>query len=76
MLKYVIFLTLLTFNASCQSERHIKTLFDKSSDDRDKYFMQLSKERKTYWFNKYVKEVGVDTTSGNTMVRNGGLLKY
>jgi hypothetical protein len=67
MLKYIVFLTLLTFNASCQNERHIKTLFDKSNDERDKYFMQLSKERKTYWFNRYVKEVGVDTMSGNTM---------
>jgi hypothetical protein len=67
MLKYITFLILLTSTVSCQNERHIKTLFDKSSDERDKYFMQLSKERKAYWFNKYVKEVGVDTTSGNTM---------
>jgi hypothetical protein len=67
LLKYLIFFTFLLSAASCQNERDIKSLFDTQDHERDKYFMQLSKERKAYWFNKYVKEVGVDTTSGNTM---------
>jgi hypothetical protein len=67
MLKYLIFFTLLSSVASCQNARDIKPLFDTEDHKRDKYFMQLSNERKAYWFNKYVKEVGVDTTSGNTM---------
>jgi hypothetical protein len=74
MLKYLVFLTILSSAASCQdeqlinqNERPIKSLFDKQDDARDKYFMVLPKERKAYWFNKYVKEVGVDTLSGQTM---------
>jgi hypothetical protein len=67
MLKYLIFLTCLTSVASCQNERHIKNLFDEQSYENNRFVMNLSKEQKAYWFNKYVKEVGVDTTSGNTM---------
>jgi hypothetical protein len=69
MLKYIVFFILQTSIAFCQHERPMESLFDTQDYPRGKYFMQLSKERKAYWFNKYVKEVGVDTTSGNIMER-------
>jgi hypothetical protein len=76
MLKFLIFFALLTFVVACQKERHIKTLFEKSNADRDKYFMELSKERKAYWFNKYVNEVGVDTMSGHIMEDVGNAIHF
>jgi hypothetical protein len=67
MLKYIVLLSFLSCSAPNQKERHIKLFFEESSQERAHYFMQLSKEQKAYWLNRYVKEVGVDTMSGHSM---------
>jgi hypothetical protein len=67
MLKYIVLLSFLSCSAHSQNERHIKLFMEESSQERDSFFMQLPKEQKTYWLNRYVKEVGVDTMSGHTM---------